>query len=437
MTLIGEEQCFQSKVPMIEIMKFLNAENTHIESSSVIVRCSNGVLAVNKLVLASISPMLCSAMKGISSESIDSILIPDFTTDQISKYLNLVCQGKDLSTYSEISNVIGYDPKFVSNSVAEKTETIFGNEIKVEEKVDGDDNNDFEYVDDYSVCVYDEKRDDSDADDKIHPNVINFQSKEKKIRINPIKPYKHKSKVWNHFTRDPNDKDKKKCICNHCDRIIISGGGSTTSMLGHLKKFHPDFIKKSTLTLEQEETSPIEEPVLDPESGELLTKEEQKMIKKKSIIKKGFTRVKTSFVWNHFKQDPDDPQMAVCEICSKSIYNNSTVTAGLIRHLQHHGIYKNNNPLPCSVCGLMFENQYKRQKHEYNHKRQEELKFKCSFCQKGFASNHIRRKHEMCHTGEKPYQVKREGPSLESSSNSYSYFYLWPSVPWDPLTLDL
>ena len=118
--MASNEKRFQSKVPLIEIIKFLNTGNSHLQSSSVKVVCSNGVLTVYKMVLASISPMLCSAMKGISSEDIETILIPDFTTDQISKYLKLVCQGQDFSRYTDINKVIGYDIDLVN-----RTEAVF------------------------------------------------------------------------------------------------------------------------------------------------------------------------------------------------------------------------------------------------------------------------------------------------------------------------
>uniref|UniRef100_A0A0L8GLA9 BED-type domain-containing protein n=1 Tax=Octopus bimaculoides TaxID=37653 RepID=A0A0L8GLA9_OCTBM len=45
---------------------------------------------------------------------------------------------------------------------------------------------------------------------------------------------KRKSTVWNFFDR----KNKDEAQCNKCDKIMKSSGGSTTSLILHLKKIH-------------------------------------------------------------------------------------------------------------------------------------------------------------------------------------------------------
>jgi hypothetical protein len=57
------------------------------------------------------------------------------------------------------------------------------------------------------------------------------------------------STAWKYFKVNP--KDKTVCICNLCDTIISRGGKTaktftTTNMINHLKKFHPENMAKES-----------------------------------------------------------------------------------------------------------------------------------------------------------------------------------------------
>ena len=62
-----------------------------------------------------------------------------------------------------------------------------------------------------------------------------------------------------------------------------------------------------------------DEPVVDPETGEMTTKRE--LLKK--MRKNGHTltrpKTKTSIVWKYFVRDTEDPKMVTCQICFKKL----------------------------------------------------------------------------------------------------------------------
>jgi hypothetical protein len=52
----------------------------------------------------------------------------------------------------------------------------------------------------------------------------------------------HRSPAWPHFEKAEDYDTSKKVICRHCRKSLLATSGSTTSMLGHLKKRHPDAL---------------------------------------------------------------------------------------------------------------------------------------------------------------------------------------------------
>ena len=49
-----------------------------------------------------------------------------------------------------------------------------------------------------------------------------------------------RSEVWLHFVKAPDYKTSRKAICTHCNTTFKATGGTTTSMIAHLKTKHPD-----------------------------------------------------------------------------------------------------------------------------------------------------------------------------------------------------
>merc|ERR1719394_1017154 len=53
---------------------------------------------------------------------------------------------------------------------------------------------------------------------------------------------KKRSFVWQHFVKQ-DGVDSTVCVCKHCSKEVASHGGSTTAMMGHLKRFHRNLIQ--------------------------------------------------------------------------------------------------------------------------------------------------------------------------------------------------
>jgi BED zinc finger len=51
-----------------------------------------------------------------------------------------------------------------------------------------------------------------------------------------------RSPVWKHFIKADDYETSKKADCMYCDATLTASGGSTSSMLQHLEKKHPDML---------------------------------------------------------------------------------------------------------------------------------------------------------------------------------------------------
>jgi hypothetical protein len=51
-----------------------------------------------------------------------------------------------------------------------------------------------------------------------------------------------RSLVWKHFIKAGDYETSKKATCMHCTAVLTASGGSTSSMLQHVQKQHPDVL---------------------------------------------------------------------------------------------------------------------------------------------------------------------------------------------------
>ena len=71
--------------------------------------CSDGLLPAHKLVLAALSPLLRSALAEADTwDETVSVVMPDFSIQQVSRYLADIFTCEDLGQHPEINAVFGH-----------------------------------------------------------------------------------------------------------------------------------------------------------------------------------------------------------------------------------------------------------------------------------------------------------------------------------------
>ena len=77
--------------------------------SDVVLVCSDGLLPAHKLVLAALSPLLRSALAEADTwDETVSVVMPDFSIQQVSRYLADIFTCEDLGQHPEINAVFGH-----------------------------------------------------------------------------------------------------------------------------------------------------------------------------------------------------------------------------------------------------------------------------------------------------------------------------------------
>ena len=90
---------------MCNLVDYLNIKND--KSSDLTTYCSDGVVQTQKLILVSISEMLCSALKEINPEEGETVIVPDVTAAHVSAYLHNICIGDQMSSFTELHKLLG------------------------------------------------------------------------------------------------------------------------------------------------------------------------------------------------------------------------------------------------------------------------------------------------------------------------------------------
>ena len=279
----------RSSQPSQNILRYLEASRGQSCSGDVIIYCSNGTVTAHRLVLAAVSQMLFLELSRDQTEDAATIIFPDVTTEQLSLYLQAVYGCQDLAGFSDLNKMTGFQSavhflpslRHQFSNLRETGEVCNGeetgdgsNELIPEVKMEEIEN----FIDEVGK-TYEQ----SSVDRENGP-------KEKHAR-------RKKSIVWKYFAKDP--KAEASCICQICQKVVISNDFSTSNMMSHLVTHH-GINKRESTSISRADREQEEEG-------------ESKKPKK--------TRKKRSPVWEHFVKDPDDVAgtRCVCQICQKIV----------------------------------------------------------------------------------------------------------------------
>ena len=331
-------------------------------SSDVSIHCSDGLVSGHKLVLASISNMLCEAFKQFWSEESLSILMPDFSVTQLSSYFLDLYKGAEVSRHLEINaalGVMGYTIK-QSSDQAPLYSAAADHKVEVKCEVEMDLQNDLEedWIKDENSEEYSDDSDRGfDEDVGIKKEGKSYKVKRKKKTEN-IKMTEERKKYYH---ADPSDPMRR--VCNIC----------TASVNRRLISSH--LMSKHQVALPTFKT---------------------------------FIPPKTHPTWEYLDDCPSDPTKAVCKICGLVMYRSNAK-----RHVTgKHNIM--NVRVPCSFCGKSFNRTYDRNVHEAQVHKQE-FKYHCEECGKGFVERWTLNNHvKIAHSDDQPFQCNSCGKSYKT-----------------------
>ena len=357
----------QSSKSKQNILEYLKCSRDR--SGDVLICCSNGNLSAHKLVLASISQILFLefSLQQRNTEDSETLILPDFTIETVSRYLDAVYGCEDLTRFNDLNKIFGFEfaVHFLPNIELENGN--FQKDVRSESKS-------YQLLPEVKLEEYENVK----FGERKSPNTSQEgnNSTPKQIRTK-------KSIVWKHFSKDPTD--ESLCSCHICGKSVVSNKYNTSNMMNHLVVHHG--ITKAELSSSHTNKK---------------TKAEEGL---EEAIKPKQTRKKRSPVWQHFVKDLKDPRgtVCICQICQKVVHSINYNTTNLIAHLSSaHGIgQRENERFMCSICGKTFNLKGHRERHERQHNRK--YSFFCSYCGKGFIENNNRKIHERIHTGMSVY----------------------------------
>ena len=369
----------QEKVLCSLSSSFTKYMNGNAASSDVTIVCSDGRIPAHKLVIASISSMLYEAMKNVEQEERIWILLPDYSLQEVKNYLKTVYSLEENNQSSDVMYTLGVhiipEVKFDKEKVPSAVTKLDTEEVLKKEVVT------------------------ASSDDEISENDPSLGTESEVVPQPTVIPV-------------IKDLSSKKVTCQYCEELFVSN----STMWRHVERKHPDKAEKiirrpynHKLSLLPPVPSDFKEDMLDPDTGELLNKEDY--VKKRNrayikLVRGDWLKHKDSFLFQHFERDSSDFSKYSCNICQLIILEEPYMTRHKMRdHLrEEHNIVKEINKFVCSHCGKGFEKERLRKICELKHTNSFTLFCPVESCGKGFYEKVPLQIHIRIHTGETPYQ---------------------------------
>ena len=177
--------------------------------SDVLIICCDGQISAHKLVLASISQMLYTEFKVNIWDEIVYISLPDTNVSDITNYLLCAYNGKSLTEYATVNQLIGclYEEE---NIVREPSE------IK-EERI--------EIVDVHSILDFENHEEEVKNQDE-----VGLDAKPILIPVKAKKQKGLKNKVWKHFEDVSEHNSEISFACQHCSIRFLKTEAKISSL---------------------------------------------------------------------------------------------------------------------------------------------------------------------------------------------------------------
>ena len=356
---MGIDSIHTTALSKSSILDYMQDPN-NLQDYDVMIKTKDGSISAHKLILGSISDMLKSLLLDTNSIEDAVIILPDYETSYIKKYLKEIYSCHNNSEFQDLNKSFALSQKFLYKS--ENPQQDFLNENKTS-----------------STC---------------EENISNEVSQ--KPNPNSNKGRKKSSKVWEHFLQDVDN--RSNCVCQYCFKVIVSHKGSTSAMMKHLVTEHKEKLILENLT---EKYRIITEDGISCELTNLEAKENKTDVKY-NLSEDGLTCLDcdksfstTGAARFHWRCVHSGVKPFSCHFCGKHFARKESYTAHLIAH-------ENNQPFMCSECGKTFNRKHVRDVHERTHAK--DFRFSCGFCERKFINQYQLSNHVRTHTGDRPYQ---------------------------------
>ena len=201
---------------------------------------------------------------------------------------------------------------------------------------------------------------------KDHKDVDGGTVNSKKERKLKGENRKGKSRIWEYYDRD--SENKFMSICKICQEKVKYPNWEPWYMEKHMLTKHDIRVRQR----ERWGSKPVLK--LNPETGKV----ERPVVKSRQDKKRE--------VWNYFNFLAEDNSAVSCKICLQEIHNTSKTLDGgtlanqLVKHMNGHNIRLEEQT--CSVCGLTFDERSKFTVHMRLHFLTEENGHPCKYCGK-------------------------------------------------------
>ena len=423
-------------------------------TADVIIHCNNGIIPTHRIVLASISNMLASILKQDTWDETITLMLMDFTVEEISKYSEeFYINGFKIHKDSEFVKILGIQEKFKTGNeglqkvtkLKEYENSNFTSKAIKMEKMESPEDDDYEDFKDFDMN-YDEypsyNEDLSYNEDPSYFEDIKQPSIKKKIPKTPTQKHKEKeisgreesldvfvsNSTKMHFDIDPDN--TAESTCKVCGIVTLSRKGSMKKhfMENHLdmfQSFKKDYYKGQLPNRKRSAARDYFEFDENSSSGfcKLCTKQVSNDIGKMSQhirfkhheIYKNMRKCNggrfadhEKKLGQHYTEIPDNPSVYHCLLCNSDITRRN-----IMRHIHNvHKIYEegydfekaemNKKVFTCHICGKVLTQKHNYIQHLYSKHPTEASKEEsalnslivCSLCGKKFTTKHMLQNHK-------------------------------------------
>jgi len=373
-------------------------------SADMVIHCRDGRLAGHRLVLASISGMLHEELLCNSADDLTSVMMPDFTLDQVSSYLHHVYACQDVEKFQEINDALGYKLLVLNRGYEETTQldhAMTETEIKLDEPL-------------------------ADEEDlKESPNTIPLirKRKNKTQKTSAGKKYrcfecgidyKCHSGYYGHIR----SVHEGKChTCPECGKSFTTA----YSLRNHTEALHNEIQYtcdhcgkqcNNRVALRDHTCLP---PC--PKCGEQFPSHRSLNHHYKTVHEETLRKYPTSsFVWDHFTKDKETG-MSVCHHCGKHVSAAFSSVAFHFKKFHDENSSEFQENFPCLECGMIFTSKTSHYMHRRSEHEGVDFSCQCSQCGKQFSlKNHLKIHIETVHEGIK-YTCSECGKQVNSKSS--------------------